>query len=68
MEFCTNPLASLVYVVISVVANYMRSLGVQAEDDNGQGNIAIVKFRTNPLILLVYFSTNTYQLASLVEF
>ena len=29
---------------------------------------SLVEFRINPLTLLVYFSTNTYHLASLAEF
>ena len=38
VEFSTNTLASLVYFAITVVANNMRSLGLQTTDVNGREN------------------------------
>ena len=55
VEFGTNTLALLVYFFVLVVANHMRFLGAQTADGK--------QSRT----LLVYFITNTYQLASIIE-
>ena len=56
VKFGTNTQASLVYFSIPVVAKHMGSLGAQTVD--GRQSLAS----------LVYFITNTYQLALTIEF